>query len=470
MSVLNKLEPSRVFYYFEQLCAIPHGSGNTDAISDYCVSLAKEKGFECIRDNYNNVIIKKPATKGYEGHPSVIIQGHLDMVCEKKSDCNIDFLKDGLDIDCDGEYIFAHGTTLGGDDGIAVAFALAILEDDSLLHPALEIVFTTDEETGMDGAHGLDTSGLSSKLLINVDSENEGVLTVSCAGGARADIELPLTSASQKMLCKKVTVSGLAGGHSGVEIDKGRLNASITLAKFLNTLKSDFYIADISGGLKDNAIPREAECVIGTNEDLIAAAEKFVSSNTPNTDSGLKITVSDAGKQGVFDKQSSKAAVEFLITVKNGIRKMSSDIEGLVQTSLNLGILRVENGRLVASFAVRSSVNSEKAELLENLKETAKEFGGSFSERNHYPAWEYKKDSYLRDTMVKVYKELYSKPPVIEAIHAGLECGLFCDKIEGLDAVSIGPDMLDIHTPHERLSVESSKRTYEYLCAVLKKL
>lgn len=468
MSVLQGLEPSRVFYYFEELCKIPHGSGDTKRISDYCVEFAVSHGFSYYQDGLNNVIIRKPASKGYENHDTVILQGHLDMVCEKDADCDLDFSKDGLRLYIDGDYVSARGTTLGGDDGIAVAMALAVLEDNTLPHPALEVLFTTDEETGMYGADGLDASQLSGKILINADSENEGVLTVGCAGGARAQIKLPVAF-SDKRICKKIIISGLRGGHSGVEIDKGRHNANRLMAELLS--KTDnFCLASINGGAKDNAIPNRCECIICCDNDLKKIANAFIKEKFTQNDPDLKISIEDCGAFPVLDKAASRKIVNMLCELPNGIRKMSDDIEGLVQTSLNFGIIKTNNDVLDITFSVRSSVNGEKTELLKALKTISEKYGAEYSEKGHYPAWEYKKDSVLRGTMINCYKKLYGKEPVVELIHAGLECGLFCEKIKGLDAVSFGPDMKDIHTSREKLSVSSTKRTYEYLCEILKSL
>lgn len=471
MRVLKDLQPSRVFYYFEDLCQIPHGSGNTDKISDYCVEFAKAHNLKWYKDKYNNVVIKKDATIGYETHSPVIIQGHLDMVCEKDETSDIDFLNDGLELKTDGDSIYAKGTTLGGDDGIAIAMALAILESNDLQHPPIEAVFTTDEETGMDGAVGLDASILKGKTLLNIDSENEGVLTVSCAGGARAELDIQLDTENVYGDCYKLEVDGLIGGHSGVEIDKGRLNSNIMMGKFLNSLHIKYNVVNINGGLKDNAIPRSTECVIVADTDPTIIAQKFVTENFVGTDPDFKITVTPTNKYNTaFTNQSSKKIAKFLANIPNGIISMSEDIEGLVQTSLNLGILTSSDKSIHASFAVRSSVNKEKTDLLDKLEHYVKSFNGTFSSHAHYPAWEYKKESPLRDTMVNVYKKMYGNKPVVEAIHAGLECGLFSDKIAGLDAVSFGPDMADIHTSRERLFIASTARTFDYLCNILKEL
>ena len=467
---LKPEQQKRFFEIFDELCSIPHGSGNTKAISDYCAEFANNNGLFVFQDELNNVVIKKPATKGYESHEPIILQGHLDMVCEKESTCKIDFEKDGLEIYIDGDYITANGTTLGGDDGIAVAMVLSILEDKNLSHPEIEAVFTTDEETGMYGADGLDTNLLNGKMLINIDSENEGVFTVSCAGGARTQINLPLITQENDQKAYEIAIDGLMGGHSGVEIDKGRINASILLGEILDSFTFNFLISEISGGLKDNAIPRSASCVICSNVNPKEATNSFLNSFDFGKDNRPQVTVKEISCKKSFSKESSLLIVYFLNNVPNGIQKMSSDINGLVQTSLNLGILNTTESGLEASFAVRSSVNNERNELIDTLKDFADGLGGTVSSHGFYPAWEYKKDSKLRRVMCDTYKTLYNTEAAVEAIHAGLECGLFGEKIKGLDAVSIGPNMCDIHTPDEKLSISSSVRVYEFLCEVLKNL
>ena len=467
---LKPEQQKRFFEIFDELCSIPHGSGNTKAISDYCAEFANNNGLFVFQDELNNVVIKKPATKGYESHEPIILQGHLDMVCEKESTCKIDFEKDGLEIYIDGDYITANGTTLGGDDGIAGARVLSILEDKNLSHPEIEAVFTTDEETGMYGADGLDTNLLNGKMLINIDSENEGVFTVSCAGGARTQINLPLITQENDQTSYEIAIDGLMGGHSGVEIDKGRINASILLGEILDSFTFNFLISEISGGLKDNAIPRSASCVICSNVNPKEAINSFLNSFDFGKDNRPQVTVKEISCKKSFSKESSLLIVYFLNNVPNGIQKMSSDINGLVQTSLNLGILNTTESGLEASFAVRSSVNNERNELIDTLKDFADGLGGTVSSHGFYPAWEYKKDSKLRRVMCDTYKTLYNTEAAVEAIHAGLECGLFGEKIKGLDAVSIGPNMCDIHTPDEKLSISSSVRVYEFLCEVLKNL
>ena len=471
MEITKGLKPERVFYFFERICAIPHGSGNTKQISDFCVAFARENGLWYYQDSLNNIIIKKLASSGYEGKSPVIIQGHLDMVCEKDADIEFDFLKDGLRLKLEGDLLSASGTTLGADDGFAIAMALAILEDKSLKHPPIEALFTVDEETGLYGAEGIDVSNLDGKMLINLDSENEGILTVSCAGGARVDISLPLCKEPLNKTAYLVEISGLLGGHSGVEIDKGRHNANKLMGAFLNSL-SGFNLVSVSGGRKDNVIPSFCSAIVICDEDLTEKAKSFVRENYNENDGGLEITVTKQNKpiEFAYTKQSSKKAAELLVALPNGIMSMSGEIKGLVQTSLNLGVMELKDDKLCVSFAVRSSVGKEKEELVALLLQIAKDFGASAVSHSHYPAWEYKKDSPLRKKAEEVFFKMYQKPVVVEAIHAGLECGLFCEKIKGLDAISFGPNMYDIHSSKERISVSSVERCYKYLLSLLENL
>lgn len=468
MRVLENLVPKKVFEYFEDLCAIPHGSGNTKQISDYCVDFAKKHGLSYTQDELNNVIIRKDASKGYENSPTVILQGHLDMVCEKDSGVLIDFLKDGLTLSLEGDFVSANGTTLGGDDGIAVAMALSVLDSDSLSHPPLEVLFTTDEETGMYGAAGLNESLLKGKILINIDSEDEDILTAGCAGGARAEIKKSVYFGESKST-KKIVISGLVGGHSGVEIHKNRYNANKLMAELLSRIPH-FQLAHIAGGAKDNVIPNECECTLSTDCDLNAIISNFIKEKQNSADPNLKITVTDGEELPVMDEEASKQVVKLICSLPNGVQKMNAQIPTLVQTSLNLGVLKIEEGNLVCTFSVRSSVNSEKVDILNKLENTAKAFGADYSDHGHYPAWEYRENSPLREIMIKTFESLYGRKPVVDVIHAGLECGFFCDKIDGLDAVSFGPDLFDIHTSRERLSVSSVQRTYKFLCETLKNL
>lgn len=471
MRVLEQYQPREALRYFEEICAIPHGSRDTKRISDYCVRFAKAHGLAFVQDAHNNVVIYKPASQGYEDHPTVILQGHLDMVCEKDAGCDIDFSTDGLRLRCDGKYIFAEGTTLGGDDGIAVAYALAILAADDLKHPPLEAVFTVDEEIGMLGADAMDMRALKGRVLLNCDSEDEGILTVSCAGGATSVLTRPVLRENCAGTVWRMGVKNLTGGHSGVEINSGRANASKTLAATLQTLP--VCLISIDGGSKDNAIPRSCEALVVADDPRSAffARAEQVKALLPAGETAAEFYCEPtACDLAPMDEESSRAVLALLNAIPNGVQKMSQDIPGLVQTSLNLGILKTQADHVTLAFSVRSSVNTEKTALIEKLKAVGLAHGASYTESGAYPAWEYQKHSRLRDVMVSVFRELYGKEPVVEAIHAGLECGIFSDRLPGLDAVSFGPQMHDIHTSRERLDLASTERTWKYLIAVLEKL
>ncbi len=475
---LENLEPAGVFSCFESLCAIPHGSGNTKAISDYLVKFARDLGYECIQDSLNNVIIFAPATAGYEDRPPVIIQGHMDMVCEKDADCPIDMEKEGLDVTHDDTYVFAKGTTLGGDDGIAVAYAMAILQDKSIPHPALEIVITVDEETGMDGAVGIDLSMLKGKTLLNIDSEDEGILTVSCAGGLKTTLSLNLPRRAVYGPCIKLVVENLRGGHSGVEIHKSLANANKVMGELLSRVRKlmPLCLTKLQGGAKDNAIPRSCEATLvamGMNleqiNDVTAALQAEIRANYDEPDAIVRGDSVEALGGNAISCEDTDKVITLLQEVPNGVQSWSEDIPGLVQTSLNLGILKLDED-LKMTFALRSSSNLEKKELAEKLETIAKNYSAECLHRGMYPAWEYRKDSPLRDTMVQVYEKMFGAKPQVVAIHAGLECGLLGEKIEDLDAVSFGPQMHDIHTSREKLDIASTKRTWQYLLEVLKTL
>lgn len=480
-NVLKGLEPKLVLHYFEELTKIPHGSRNTKAISDYCAAFARERKLFCRQDSFHNVLIRKKASAGYETHPGVIVQGHLDMVCEKEPDCDLDFEKDALRLRCDGNFIFAEGTTLGGDDGIAVAYALALLDDNSIPHPPLEVILTVDEEIGMLGAAAMDLSDVQGRRLLNIDSEDEGILTVSCAGGATSEIRLPICPEAAEGVGYTLRVCGLQGGHSGTEINAGRLNANVMLARLLDSLcfAAPLRLISIQGGGKDNAIARSAEAaVLVAPEETRLFEAALVSTRSAllekgwMVEAGLEITAEKtvALHADALREEASRNAVSLLATLPNGVQAMSKDIPGLVQTSLNMGIVRMDAQQLSATFSVRSSVNEEKAALIAELQRIAAQHGAVYSESGAYPAWEYRQDSVLRDTMISVFEELYGKKPTVEAIHAGLECGILSGKLPGLDAVSFGPNMHDIHTTREKLDIASAKRTWDYLLAVLKRL
>lgn len=468
-------QPTNVFKYFLELSKIPRGSGNTKAVSDYCVSFAQKHSLWYKQDEANNVIIKKPASVGYEASAPVIIQGHLDMVCEKDSTSDINFETDALEIETDGEYIFANGTTLGADDGIAVAYALAILEADDMAHPPLEVVLTTDEETGMDGAAALDFSNLDGRLLLNIDSEQEGIFTVSCAGGLNVTGELKLNFKETKKKGLEITICGLKGGHSGVEIDKKRADANIVAGKLLSTLcdKTQIQLSSVNGGLKHNAIPSECKLVVSAPqniESIITEFEKEIKKDYESADPDLEIKIKEVENVRITSYEETKNVASLLSKMPDGIFSMSEDIEGLVKTSSNLGILETREDGIYFLSSVRSSDEKEKSSYSDIVVNHITKHGGIAQKGEEYPAWEYLPESKLRDVMCSVYEKMYNKPPVTEAIHAGLECGIFCGKVKGLDCVSFGPDILDIHTPKERLNIASTQRTWEFLKEVLENL
>ena len=475
---LAGLEPASVFGYFEEICAIPHGSGNTKMISDYLVNFAKAHDLRYIQDENNNVILFGEGTCGMEGHPPVILQGHMDMVCEKDPDCPIDMAAEGLDVTHNGTFVYAKGTTLGGDDGIAVAMALAVLADKTIPHPPIEAIITVDEEIGLLGAASIDLSELKGRTLINIDSEEEGIFTVSCAGGATATITLPVDRRAVYGPCIRLAVDGLQGGHSGVEIHKNRANANKVMGEFMSRIQKlmPLCLTSFSGGSKDNAIPRSCQAnlvAMGIHLDRINTIAEELQAEIREKYDEPEATVQafdvDALGGNSLSTESTAKVIGLLCAAPNGVQAMSADIEGLVQTSLNMGIAKLSD-RFSATFSVRSSVNQEKQELLGQLETLAGFYEGSFSKMGEYPAWEYKKDSNLRDTMVKVYTDMFGKAPEVVAIHAGLECGLLSEKLPGLDCVSIGPQMYDIHTSRERLDITSTERTWKFLLEVLKAL
>lgn len=472
---------NRVFYYFQKICKIPHGSGNTKAISDFCVEFAKNKGLFYQQDDWNNVIIVRPAGKGYEDHEPVIFQGHLDMVCEKEPDVNIDFEKEGLRLYEENGYLKARGTTLGADDGIAIAYGLALLEKEDLCCPRLEVVFTADEETGMDGAAGIDLSLLQGRRLLNLDSEEEGIFLCGCAGGMRSHITFPVSRIKRRGILISLEISGLSGGHSGSEIDKEHGNAIVLLGRLLSEMAVSCNIGmeSLDGGLKDNAIPRSAAAkILVASKDVsdvltsIQRTEHTFRNEYAVPDPELHISASVSREETtawIFDPSNQMRILQFLYTMPNGVQHMSTDIKGLVETSLNAGIMKTCKDRWELSFSVRSSVSSRKRLLADKLRTLTEALGGSCLEDGAYPAWEYKKQSPLREELCAVYEELFQKSPRVEVMHAGLECGLFMEKLPNLDCVSFGPQIDDIHTPKERLEIASAERIWTFLLTFLQK-
>lgn len=479
MKVLQNLEPKLVFDFFEKISDIPRGSGNEKAISDYLLKFGKELGLETIQDEALNIIIKKPASKGYEDAPTVIIQGHMDMVCEKNNGTDHDFEKDPLKLRIVDDYIYATDTTLGADNGIAVAYGMALLADNNIPHPALEILITTDEETGMSGAMAICKDNLDGKLLINLDNEEEGELLVSCAGGVRTNsaVKIEWQDKTNKNDVA-INISGLKGGHSGMDIIKERGNSNKILGRILKALSEEveFNIVKINGGSKNNAIPREAEAIISVDASNVNKVTTIVNDLTAvftnelkSQDPELKISVnkSTVNETKEFNKATTEKVINLLYLYPNGVNTRSTEIDGLVESSTNLGVLSTGEDYVEFDSAVRSSVPSLKKEIELRIKTITEILGAEFSSKSDYPGWEYDPNSKMREICQKVYKDMTGKEAKIVAIHAGVECGLFNEKLGNLDMISFGPNLYDVHTPQEHMSITSVKNTWDYLLKVL---
>ncbi len=471
------IQPREVFRYFEEISKIPRGSGNQKKISDYCLAFAKEHGLKAEQDDALNVIIYKDGTAGYETAEPVILQGHLDMVCQKTEESTIDFLKDGVELYRDGDWIRAKGTTLGADNGIAVAMMLSILESNTIPHPPIEAVFTTDEEVGMLGAMELSMNKLHGRKMINMDSEEEDVLTVSCAGGSEIALEIPLCREEKTGMPIRVSVKGLKGGHSGVEIDKGRVNAAILLARILQAVRCvvPFSLVSMNGGDKANAIPRNATAILMAEdkdkllEELVrygAIIKEEIAVREPEFVLETEVLV-EAGEKAMLTEVSDKL-IALLLCAPSGVQEMSAEIPNLVETSLNLGVLKTEEDMVTVSFALRSNKQSALTALERKVLTYASCTECKTSLYGQYPPWEFKSDSSLQTLYKEAYKTHFGKDPKVEAIHAGLECGVFASALSGMDCISVGPNLYDVHTTEERMSISSVERIYHVVLDVLK--
>ena len=483
---LAGLMPERVMYYFEEVCNIPRGSGNTGRISEYLAGFAREHSLEYHQDALGNVIIIKPASAGYEEKQPLMIQGHMDIVAVKDPDCSLDMEQEGVRLMVEGDAIYAEGSSLGADDGIALAYGMALLESSQISHPRLEVVFTVEEETGMDGARGIDLSMCQAARMLNLDSDEEGIFWTGCAGGAKVKVVQPLELQTGEGRAVTIVVRGLTGGHSGVDIHKGRGNANLLLGRILWKIAAevDFSLAELSGGAADNAIPAyaSAKLVVNCETDLekvmqlCQATAADIKQELISKDGGVQI-LCEKQEAGVFTGiggQAAKTALALLCALPGGVQAMSADIPDLVETSLNLGVMRLtgitpaaEKGELRLDLALRSSVESAKLNMVERIEAVARLSGALVTVSNAYPGWAFAKESPLRETMAAVYEQMYGKKPLIQAVHAGLECGFFAAKVPGLDCVSIGPNMSDIHTTKESLSISSAKSMWDYLIALL---
>ena len=479
-NVLAGLQPQLVFKYFEEISQIPRGSGNEKEISDYLRKFGEDLGLETIQDEALNIIIRKPATKGYENAPGVVLQGHMDMVCEKNKGTNHDFTKDPLQLRIDGDYIYATDTTLGADNGIAVAMGLAVLASNDIEHPALEVLVTVDEEAGMSGAMALDGNLVKGKYILNLDSEEEGHLLVSCAGGVTALSTIPVefTDADSSKVSYSLEIKGLLGGHSGMDIIKQRANSNKLLGRLLNLISIDFDLAKVEGGSKNNAIPRESDCVLMINpsdkETFVSDVERITATfkhEFSTSDPGLEVICKETTAPAkVLNCDSKSRVISMLNIIPNGIQTMSMDIENLVESSTNIGVLRTTDSAVTFECAVRSSVGSLKTDITNRMELLTKQLNGTLQLISDYPAWEYAKNSQLEKMCIDAYKNLTGNEPIIMALHAGLECGLLLEKMPHAEAISFGPNMYDVHTPNEHLSISSTENTWKFLLAVLKSM
>ncbi|HSH36666.1 aminoacyl-histidine dipeptidase [Schnuerera sp.] len=482
---LEGLKPERVFYYFEEISKIPRCSFHEEKISNFLKEFGETQGLETIQDKALNIIIKKPGTSGYENSPTVVLQGHMDMVCEKEEATIHDFSKDPLKLKVEGDFVMAEGTTLGGDNGIAVAMALALLESKDIPHPPLEVIITTNEESGMDGAKALDPKYIDGRMLINIDSEVEGTILVSCAGGERNMLTLPIEWESIKTLDDKLIYSiktvGLQGGHSGMEIHKERGNAIKIITRILAFVKDEckFHLAHIEGGSKTNAIPRNGKAIIvldreneGIFSQAIEALEEQIQEELEISDPDFKLEVEKVEQQvdRVFTEDSFNNIIAALTLIPTGVQSMSKDMEGLVESSNNLGIVKTLDEKITIESAIRSSKETLKKNIGKQIKTVSDIVKGQWESYGSYPAWEYNKDSQIRDIFKRIYKNKYGENIKVEAIHAGLECGIFAEKFHDMDMISFGPNMYGVHTPEEKLSIESTNKSYDLLLDVLKEI
>ena len=479
MAVLENCEPKRVFHYFEEICKIPHGSGNTKQISDYLVQFAKDHDLKYVQDEMNNVVIYKPGTAGYENAPVVIIQGHMDMVCEKRPDVEHDFTKDGLNLSVEGDYVSANGTTLGGDDGIAVAYGLALLESDTIAHPPLEVFITVDEEIGLLGAVGFDCSVLKGRRFINLDSEAEGSLWISCAGGLSGISHIPVQRVEGEGEKVQVKVCGLMGGHSGAEIQKQLGNAHKIMGRVLYALAKDydFNIVSTNGGNAANVIaqyntteiiadPAQAQDII----DAVAGLEQTIYAEFAGQEPTLSLKAVSDGETTLkaFDADTTSHVIGFLYGAIDGVQCYDRAFPTAVESSLNTGIVETTEDTVKIKFQVRSSV-ATKLDDMRNKLDLATDLAGASREiSGEYPAWSYNADSVIRPKAIELYKEMFGKEPTVETTHGGLECGILYGKKNDLDIISFGPELTGVHTYNERVHIESTKRMWDYLKELLK--
>lgn len=483
--VLEGLKPERVFYYFEEISKIPRCSFKEEKINNFLKEFGESHKLDTYQDEALNIIIKKPGTKGYENSPTVVLQGHMDMVCEKDDGVDHDFSKDPIKLKVEGDFVKAQGTTLGGDNGIAVAMALAILEAEDIDHPPLEVFITTNEESGMDGAKALDPKLIHGRILINIDSDEEGVVLAGCAGGERNKVSLPISWEDidlEDKVIYSITVSGLLGGHSGLEIDKGRGNANKILARTLSFVKDECFslrLAYIEGGSKANAIPRNGRAIIVLDKEdedraleAIEGVEELIYNELKDNEPAFKLKVEklEDNINKVLSEDTYSRLISILSLIPTGVQSMSKEMEGLVESSCNLAVVKIAGDKIVVESSIRSSKEILKENLSKQIKTVADIVKAEMESYGSYPAWEFKENSNIREIFKKVYKDLYGEGLRVATIHAGLECGIFAEKFPHMDMISFGPNMYGAHTPEEKLSISSTERTYNLLLNVLKEI
>lgn len=462
----------KIFEFFKEICDIPHISFNSGPITDYLVNFARERGLRYVRDGANNVIIYKKATAGYENRPTVILQGHTDMVEARVPGCERDMRKCGVELIYDGDFIKANGTTLGADDGVAVAYMLAVLDGaDDIKHPSIEAVFTADEEPGLIGAKKLDKSLLDGRIMLNLDSDCEGEFIAACAGGAGIEIKLN----TERKTCDKlykIVIKDLLSGHSGADIHKGRESAIRLLFGLLSELDSP-RISSVKGGAADNVIPASVECVFGARNGLsdILARTDALKARVVDHEPSINVTITEiADMCDALTEKNSADLINIITKMPNGVYKMSEYLENSVETSSNIGVISTDDNAITVRCSVRSMIEAEKQNLIKIIIDNATENGAIAKVLDGYPGWQFKTDSALQETIKKTYKEMFGADATVTSIHAGLECGIFSDALEGLDCISFGPTAIGIHTVEERLSASSFKRMYNFLVKLLKEI
>lgn len=478
--MLERLQPREVFQWFEEISMIPRGSGHVQRIQGWCVSFAEERGLSYRTDAEGNVVIYKAGSAGCEHEAPLILQAHLDMVCVKEEDCTLDMASEGLALRTDGEKVWAEGTSLGADNGIGAAMILAVLDSRTLVHPPIEAVLTADEETGMYGAKALANDWIKGRRLLNLDSEKEGILYAGCAGGESVRCSMPVNREPFEERYWMLSVRGGTGGHSGINIGEGRANAVILLGRLLAAAERDydFRLVTLEGGTAGNAIPGEASAVLAAEQgtslrEFLMSAAARLRDEFNETDPQLEIDLSEQTKPTQFmpmDRKSTKTAADMLCLAPNGVQVMSTVVEGLPQTSLNLGVVRCSENEMTFQFSCRSSVTNQLEMIKEKLRRLCNLLGGSTEFRDRIPAWEYRADSVLRETAVRIYEQKTGHEPKVTITHAGAECGIFCGKWPEMDCVSYGPDITHVHSTQESVNAGSVQRTWEFVICLLAEL